>query len=257
MNLLAQLLSALGRNAVPVAGVLAESWTTPAALVLYWAESLIGALFNLARIAIHRARTRKRGHYRAQLGVRVGGGGRPGDSGRPLKTFLAEYAVGAFVFSGAHGLFLALILLGVFHTAIDGRAIGLGIATLAGFELVAFVADLPGIAERPFSWIRRRAQYSLGRVVLLQLVIIVGGGIAVFTESLNFFFYLFAGLKLLSDLAMAWNRGEEKELPERPPAWASAMMKKTHPGESPDAWWDKERRQQSEAKRRDEEALPA
>lgn len=35
------------------------------------------------------------------------------------------------------------------------------------------------------------------------------------------------------------------------------MMKKTHPGESPDAWWDKERRQQSEAKRRDEEALPA
>ena len=64
-------LQALGASSVPVVGTLAAGWSAATSLALYWCENLLGALLVAVLIARHRRLTRKRGHWRSQLGTRT------------------------------------------------------------------------------------------------------------------------------------------------------------------------------------------
>src|SRR5690348_9441181 len=91
-------------NAVPLVGVKMFGWSVGVVLMLYWVENLLTAVFTTARIALHRALTRKRGHWRTgTLGTKVNN--KPSRSG-----LLGEYAVMAFVFTLAHGIFVIAIV---------------------------------------------------------------------------------------------------------------------------------------------------
>ncbi|RYD14546.1 MAG: hypothetical protein EOP90_12965 [Lysobacteraceae bacterium] len=188
-------------NAVPVVGVLHYGWSVTSVLLLYWFENLLVAACTCVRIATHRRLTRKRGHWRdAQLGV--------SSNGKPVRGgLLREYATGAFVFTLAHGLFVAMIVFGLASTHADDPmwafspsqvAWGaLAIATMLAIEL-AF--DLATIRTRSYAWLQDQVRRRMGRVVILHTVIIFGMLAIALTDSPLGALYLLVGLKTLFEL---------------------------------------------------------
>src|SRR4051812_47848835 len=106
MQILFNLLIVLFTNGIVIYGVGWREWNGATALAVYWIETVIGGLLVAVRIWLHRRWTHKRGHYRAQLGVTVGGG--DGDPGRPINSFLAEFMTLIIAFSLGHAVFLGL-----------------------------------------------------------------------------------------------------------------------------------------------------
>ena len=91
-------------NAVPIVGVLRYEWSATNVLVLYWFENLLIAICTTARLVVHRRLSRKRGYFRSGVigGVTV--------NDKPVKSSLVgEYAIVAFVFTLAHGIFVGAI----------------------------------------------------------------------------------------------------------------------------------------------------
>lgn len=110
---------ALGVNAVPVTGVFFGGWSTATALVVYWSETLMAAVFTAALIAVHRKVTRKKGHYRDQWEKpprRAIEHAERAEPRRHFRTFLSGFLVGSLSFTVGLGLFLALLL----ATVLDG-----------------------------------------------------------------------------------------------------------------------------------------
>lgn len=254
MSWLLRLLAVLGVNAVPAGGVLVGGWSWGTALALYWAENLVGSILIAIRIAIHRRLTRKRGHWRAQLGVRVGGDSdRAGESeGRPINDFLKEFLTGGLLFTLAHGVLLAVVI-GIFAPGTDLAPLRLALPVMAALQVVGFLGDLIGLRDRPFAWLRRVAQQHLGRVVLVHLALVIGGVLTMIGNVTEGFFLVFAALKTVADLANAVPRRGDRDpeaLPEKPPRWLAAVSKRMKPGEDLDAWWTAER----DRKRREAEA---
>jgi len=215
-------LAALGivlvTNAIPVFGVLRLGWSVTNVLVMYWLENLLVAVFTCLRIATHRRLTHKRGHWRSgQLGS--------SSNGKPSKGgLLGEYATVAFVFTLAHGLFVAVIAL-LFASrhpqdplwrfswdAFRQGALMLSLALAAGF-----VADLPGMRSRSFAWIKAQVQQRIGRVLVLHLAIIFGMAAMAATDSPLGILYVLIGLKALWDVALT--RVVAAPVPGQPPRW--------------------------------------
>ena len=162
-------------NAIPLYGVQRLGWSVTNVLVIYWLENLLVAVFTCLRVALHRAFTRKRGHWRAgQLGSSTNG--RPSRAG-----LLGEYATVAFVFTFAHGVFVAVIALLLAGKHPDDPlwrfswpALRQGALMLSLVLAAGFVADLPGLRSRSFAWIKGVVQQRMGRVLILHLAIIFG-----------------------------------------------------------------------------------
>jgi hypothetical protein len=209
-------------NAIPLYGVLRLGWSVANVLVMYWLENLLVAVFTCLRIATHRWLTHKRGHQRAgQLGS--------SSNGKPSKAgLLGEYATVAFVFTLAHGVFVAAIALlfagkhpddplwrfswPAFHQA----ALMLSLVLAAGFA-----ADLPGMRSRSFAWIKAQVQQRMGRVLVLHLAIIVGMATMAATDSPLGLLYVLIGLKTLWDVALT--RVVAAPVPKQPPRWLLAL----------------------------------
>jgi ABC-type multidrug transport system fused ATPase/permease subunit len=238
-------LFALLVNAVPVYGVLAEGWSAATILALYWLENLLTAVATCLRIAVHRSWTGKRGHYRSgQLGV-VAGKSRP-----PGRTFLAEYATAALVFTLAHGVFVVFLTLilaenhpGDRRWQLSLAQLRFGAAVVASFLGAGLVVDLPSLPTWSFARVRAYAQQRLGRVLILHLTIIFGMLAIMLTESPFGLLFVLIGLKTLADVAGAFPHDEP--LPDKPPAWASRFVARVgpaagHAGADFDADWRRE-----------------
>lgn len=224
--------SVLGINAVPVAGLALGGWSASTALALYWVENLVGGLLVAVRIALHRRLTGKRGHLRPQLGVQLTTGGRGREKEVQL-GFLAEFTLGAVGLTVAQGLFLAL-LLGISPESDDVRRGALGVAA---FQLLGFGADLVGLRERPFAWVKARAELALGRVVLVHLAILGGFFLASWREGEDVAFLPFALLKTLADLAAFLPTRRAAADPDAPPpAWLAGTMERLRPGDFAAHW---------------------
>jgi hypothetical protein len=199
-----RLLQVLGVNSVPAFGLLAADWTAATALALYWCENVLIALLVALRLWLHRRATRKRGHWEAHLS----GPRRAGSS-----TFLSDFLTGALVFTGAHGLFLAIILFLVIPKqfpeagGLDLSALLQGVGVMSIFLLLGFFYDAIGLGSRTFAWVRRLAALVLGRVVVVHLTIIFGMAGMAWLGGPRGFFLVFAGLKTLSDLTAMTSSG--------------------------------------------------
>ena len=186
-------------NAIPIYGVIRLHWSVANVLVLFWVENLLVAAFTCLRIAVHRALTRKRGHWRSgQLGAESS------DAVGRGATLLGDYATIAFVFTFAHGVFVLAItfILGHnlpnepnWHFSFD--ALRQGALLLAGVLAAGFLADLPGMRGRPFAWIRLVVQQRMGRVLVLHLAIIFGMMAMGATNSALGLLFVLIGLKTL------------------------------------------------------------
>jgi hypothetical protein len=250
-----------GLNAVPLGTTALSGGTLATALVLYWWENLVGAAFVALRIALHRARTGKRGHYRRHLGlemkskVRVAGRAEAVDAAP--KTLLAEFAWAAGAFTLAQGVLLGLLLGKLFPDGTFERgALEGGFAAVLGLQAFGFALDLPGLGARPFLWVKTLTERSLGRVVLVQLAILAGAVLSAARPDPLRFLLPFAAAKTVSDLASWLPLQRYVPDPERPPGWARGLARLAPRSERSfeDHWREtalRERRQAAE----DEEAL--
>jgi hypothetical protein len=218
-------LLALLVNAVPLVGVLYFDWSAINVLVLYWFENLLIAVCTCIRIAVHRRLTRKKGYWRAgQMGIKV--------NDKTVTTgLLGEYAIGAFVFTGAHGIFVGVIAM-ILHQNYPDQAmwqislpqVGRGALIIAAMLGVELVADLANIRERSFAWMRDYAMARMGRVIILHLTIIGGMFLMAMTKSPMAILYVLIGLKTLSDLGSATgSRAAPPGEAAPPPAWTMKL----------------------------------
>ncbi|HVH04564.1 MAG TPA: DUF6498-containing protein [Myxococcota bacterium] len=220
MGVLFRLLQLLGLNAVPLAGLFFAGWSPATALALYWCENVVGSALVAARIALHRRATRKRGHYRPQLGLQISGSlkvaGRTEPKDVAPKTLLAEFLYAVIAFSIAHGIFLWL-LFAVMKVQVEPAQLRTGLVAMVGIQLVGFAWDAWSLAERPFAWIKAMAQRSLGRVILVHLAILGGMFLTASRPHPERFFLVFGALKLASDLASWLPLSLPPPDPSRPP----------------------------------------
>jgi uncharacterized protein DUF6498 len=210
-------------NAVPIAGVLYYEWSATNVLVLYWFENLMIAIATSLRIIAHRMLTRKRGHWRRGTigGINV--------NEKPVKsTLLTEYALVAFVFTLAHGLFVGVIayMLTTEHPddpmwQFSWPQLERGIAAIGVMMGIELLVDIATMRSRPFAWIKEYAQRRMSRILVLHLAIIFGMLAMAMTNSPFGILYVLIGLKTLVDLGGALSQGMKAPDPGAPPpAWA-------------------------------------
>ena len=205
----------LGLNSVPVAGLFAEGWSSGTALAVYWIESVLVIGFVAARIALHRRRTRKSGHWRAPQFTTAG---RFGGAG----SLLGSYVRFALPFTVLHGAFLGTMLALVtvnrpeLDLGIRAGDLASGAAAVAALLLAGFLLDLVGLGERPFRWVERVAERALGRVFVVHATIVFGLLATAWTDGPAGLFAVFAGLKTAVDLGSLF---PERDPALGPPRW--------------------------------------
>ena len=94
------LITALCLNAVPAAGWYFAEWSAGTTLVLYWLETLLGALLVAGRILLHRRTRPSRGHW----DYKAPEAHQPHSTGG--STYLTAFFVPALIFTGGHAIFL-------------------------------------------------------------------------------------------------------------------------------------------------------
>jgi len=260
---LPSLLLVLLVNAVPVVGVLRYGWSATNVLVLFWFENLLIAIFTCLRIALHRKLTRKRGYWRGgQVGVQV--------NGKTVKSgLLGEYAVMAFPFTLAHGVFVAVIALMLAQNHADDPMwqlswvqVGRGVGIIAAMLAIEFLADLATLRSRSFAWMKDYMQRRTGRVIVLHLAIIFGMFAMAMTDSPLGILYVLLGLKALAEVGSVFGQAAvQKSESEPPPAWALKMVDKLGKDKGGSAAFLKEWEREQETNRRnaieDEEVVSA
>lgn len=254
------MLQLVGLNALPLGGLFFAGWSPATALALYWCENAVGGALVALRIALHRARTGKRGHYRRHLGFEIKGKLTVAGRAQPVDlapgTLLAEFAWGGTVFTVAHGVFLWLLLAGVMHQTPDPGELRAGVAGMLALQLAGFALDLGGLASQPFAWVKALAERSLARVVLVHIAILGGMFLSMDQPRPERFFLVFGTLKLLSDLGSWLGLQVPPPDPERPPRWAGWLAARfPQRGEPFDASWRRSAELERARAAEDEETL--
>jgi len=223
-GILGRLLQVLGLNAVPVAGFFGEGWSSGTALATYWVEGVLVIPFLAARIALHRRRTRKRGHYRAPGFSNQKADAPPAPLGSG--TLLGGYLAVAIPFTLVHGVFLALLLFLFLprefgpESSVSLPDLGMGTIGVLAFLVLGFAIDLVALGDRSFRWMEVVTQRAMGRIFVVHMTILFGMGAAAFLHAPSALFGVFAGLKTLFDLGSAF---PHRELALEPPRWAKLL----------------------------------
>jgi hypothetical protein len=257
MLALIQALLILGLNAIPVGGVILQHWSPSTALTLYWCENLLGTLLVTLRIAQHARRTRKRGHCRIQINQNsITQSHLTSD----LFTFTREFALLGFVFTLAHGFFLALVFLLVLKSPPSWNEIHQGLRYMIPIQIAGFLVDLPQLGSWSFAQLKRRSASILGRIVLIHLAIIGGMFIAAFSSRPHLFFSVFGTLKTLTDLASLLPA--PARAPDEAPRWFLTLARILGPAKpglhsrDPAAWWRESNRAERSREEQDEQFFP-
>lgn len=216
----------LGVNSVPVVGVLAGGWSPATALTVYWLENLVAAILVAARLALH-ARWRDP----AQVPDVA-----PGSSFAPRRA--GAFLAAAVPFTLAHAAMLGVVFAVVLDTRPDGAALRQAALALVVMQGLAFGADLWTLADWPLTRVNERADYLLGRVVLVHLSILAGMFLAASLDRPAAFFWFFVGCKVLSDLTRLLPRVDQGT-PGAPPRWLAAIMRRfpRQNGETFEEYW--------------------
>lgn len=231
MQAIKDLLLPLIINIIPALGFMLGAWGTGNTMLVYWFENLVGGLFIAVRIMLHRRWTQKQGHYRAHVNTvtttTTVKGKRITRTSHTQTTFLAEFLLTSLVFTLAHGFFLIMMLFVL--RVLPDRATWLpAVASVAFFQVIGLMMDLVTLKYRPFAWVKRMAQGSLGRMALVHIALIAGMGLAAVVGKNELFFVPFAGLKLMVDVGSYFTRNSQQYAPA--PAWLSNVMNRVKPG---------------------------
>jgi hypothetical protein len=224
MTQLLRLLQAVGLNFVPLGGVFFGGWALSTAFFLYWAENLLSGLGMGLRLGLHERWTGTRGHRRLHLREATEGAkpkyGAPG-------SYRREFVSTSLIFSLVHGVFVCLFVFLLFDRKVSLEEAMGGVVAVAVLELIVLAWDLPRLRRWSFAEMKAQAQKRLGRVVVVHMALLFGMGLAALTNRQESFFYVFAGLKLLTDLGSVLPQLDSKS--EKPPgcvAWIGKVFPK-------------------------------
>jgi len=255
------LLFALLVNAIPLYGVYRLGWSASTVVALYWAENLALAVFTCARIALHRTLTRKRGHWRGgTIGVTV-------NDKLVTGGLLKEYAVMAFSFTLAHGIFVvAVCAIGASDHSDNAvwqfsrTQFEQGLQWILAALVLEFVIDAATMRSRSFAWLKAYVGRRTGRVLIMHFVIIFGMFGMMAMESPFAMLYVLIGFKTLWDVFASDAAANPRSLPTEPPAWvlatAARLGKDGSGAKKAREDWQRSREQQIRAAVEDEETQP-
>ncbi|MFO1506739.1 MAG: DUF6498-containing protein [Lysobacterales bacterium] len=251
-------------NAVPVIGILHYGWSAANVLVLYWFENLLIAIATTIRLVVHRNLTRKRGYWRVATleGVTL--------NDQPVKAgIIGGYAMKAFGFTLAHGVFVVVLLVILAQNYGDQpiwqvapRQVLHGAIVVAAMVAVGLVADLATIRWWSFAAMKAFATGQFGRIAVLHLAIIFGMFAMAATGSPFSVVFVLIGLKTLTEVgtALATARAPDSG-PRPPPAWMLKAANRFAKDKGGAAGLERKLAADADAARRqaaeDEEAMPA
>ncbi len=251
-------------NAVPLVGVLYFGWSAINVLVLYWFENLLIAVCTVLRLVMHRRWTRKRGYWRRsnRLGMKV--------NDKPVQMGLVgEYALGAFGFTLAHGVFVAAIAFIVRQNYPDQAMwqlswdqVARGALAIAAFLGIELASDLARIRGASFAALRDYALGRMGRIVVLHLALVFGMFAMAMSNSPMGVLYVLIALKTGSDLFGVAARGAARPAADDapPPAWTMKLADRLGKDKGGAAGflkqWQAEREQARKDAAEDEEPMP-
>ncbi|HEY5622773.1 MAG TPA: DUF6498-containing protein [Gammaproteobacteria bacterium] len=207
-------------NLLPLYGVLLLDWPVVALLLLFWLENIVIGVFNLLRIFF----------------------ARPGDAFMlPRKLMLGGFfTVHYGAFAAGHLVFI-LALFGSESDAPSGGfptpslivaivtayGLGLAVAALVLSHGISFFVNYLGEGEFRKASIASLMSRPYGRVVILHIVILVGGGVSMLLGEPRIALVLLVALKIAVDLAgHRWDHGKLS----RADAAIEALRRGSRPG---------------------------
>ena len=232
-----------GLNAVPVAGVLGGGWSSATALVLYWCETILLAVLIAVRIEWHRLATHKRGHYLAmQVTTHSGGRTTRRQQAIPYSVVFALVAALGCIVQGAF-LFFVLNRAGLLQSIrLDDLRAGLRVT--AALVALGFAIDLIGLRKRPFAWIDAISLRVLRRMLVVQVVVIIGFAAVGWFDAPHAVLAGFALFKLLTDIG--------SQVPDYNPREAPAWMVRWLGAGFADHWRRERRQEDAQAAAQEE-----
>jgi Family of unknown function (DUF6498) len=245
-------------NAIPVGGMIFKDWSPATGLTLYWCENLIGSLLIAIRIAIHRRLTHKRGHERLQINqVTTTTGGKR--SYEKKASYLGEFLTLSIAFTIAHGVFLAAFLAIALKIMPDWAQVFQGLKWMALVQVAGLVVDLTALRTWPFAQLKKRADYIMGRIVLVHIAIMGGMLLAAKSSRPDAFFAVFGFLKGLADISSLIPY--QAKVTEEAPRWFLWFANKTgngkhwKTGQDVATWWRETTREELKRIAEDEEVV--
>ena len=139
-----------------------------------------------------------------------------------------------------------------------------GLAGIALFQVGGLGFGLLSLREWPFARLKVQVKGAMGRVVLVQFAIIFGMALAIWLEKPDSFFWVFGGLKTVSDIGGLVAAGSGLGAGAKtgadvataaPPKWAKSVVAKIAPGDDLDVYWKREREREMREAAEDEEVL--
>jgi hypothetical protein len=171
-------------NLVPVAGTVFFGWDLSDVMVIYWAESAVVGLFNLAKIIV---------------------------IGRWAALFAGPFFLGHFGgFMAVHFLFIYSIFVegpgsegaGGELSSVMALFVGLWPALLALFlsHAYSFFANFLGKREYVGRTVSQQMSEPYSRIIFMHLVLIFGGGLAIAMGEPTFVLLIVIALKIFFDV---------------------------------------------------------
>jgi uncharacterized protein DUF6498 len=200
-----ELLSTIGRQAVPLDGLFDKNWQAVSALAVYWFESVLLALVALALCALMKRRTSELAAHEARAAGAEAEARAIDTEREELRKAsihprdVALLHVGSLLVFGAFFTLLMVVMIGnhlieerfVWSEFRDGAA-GMLIAVGAGFTI-----DLWRFPTLSVDAVAARVNACLARWGLFWILGFFGTAVMVFTGRAAFFLGLFGGLKLI------------------------------------------------------------
>jgi len=224
-------------NAVPLIGVLFFGWSIGTTLALFWAETLVTGTANVARIYAHRRATRRLGHQRK---LQRHSTKKLEETAVEEGSYLLSYVTVLFPFSIGHGVFLFAILAmlsqhrpGAASTwGVDFDALRSAVVAIAVLATMELLVDLLSLSDKPFSWLRKRIERSIGNIVIFHLALLGGAVLLMQFETPLTFLPVIVVLKTAFDLGTSIPKTTH---PSTPPGWFRYLGEKMN--KDVDAEW--------------------
>ena len=220
-----EMLSTVGRQAVPIGGVFTQDWQPVSAIAIYWLESVLLALVAVALCALVKRRTsdaaladaRRAGDGNAVRAMEAERAAVHGAGIEPSSVF-AFHIGSLFVF----GIFFTLVMVvlignGRIDQRFEWHEVRDGAVAMLAIVSVGFLIDLWRFPSMSVAAVQSRVNTCLARWALFWLLGFVGVGLMVLTGRAGIFLALFGGLKLTWEVwatlarTFGWRSLKERE----------------------------------------------
>jgi hypothetical protein len=199
-----ELLSTVGRQAVPIDGLFGRGWQAVTAIAIYWLESMLLALVTVALCELLKRRTSELSAHRARRAgaddeARLIDAERQALRNASIEPKdVAAFHLGSLMVFGVFFAMVMVVMIGnhqieqrFIWTEFRDGAVGMLIAVGLGFAI-----DLWRFPSMSVDAIQARVNGLLARWGLFWAVGFFGTAVMLYTGRASFFLGLFAGLKL-------------------------------------------------------------